>query len=76
MNCLWFLSSRDSLIIAEVNADEDRELSQRFEIKGYHTLKFFPAENPQEPILYKGERSAAALVEWVNEKLGIFSLSY
>ena len=37
---------------------------------------FFPAENPQEPILYKGERSAAALVEWVNEKLGIFSLSY
>lgn len=76
MNLIWFLSCRDSLIIAEVNADEDRELSQRFEIKGYPTLKFFPAENPQEPILYKGERSAAALVEWVNEKLGIFNLKY
>ena len=62
--------------MAEVNADEDRELAQRFEIKGYPTLKFFPAENPQEPILYKGERPAAALVEWAHANFGIFNLSY
>lgn len=61
----------DNLIVAEVNADEDKDLAQRFEIRGYPTLKFFPAGESQEPIVFKGERSAAGLVEWTNEKLGI-----
>ena len=53
-----------------MNADEQTELAQRFEIRGYPTLKFFPAGESQEPVLFKGERTAAGLVEWVNEKLG------
>lgn len=65
------LRFRDNLIVAEVNADAEKELGQRFEIKGYPTLKFFPAGESQEPVLFKGERTAAGLVEWVNEKLGI-----
>lgn len=63
----------DSLIVAEVNADAEKELGQRFEIKGYPTLIFFPAGVSQEHVLFKGERTAAGLVEWVNEKLGIRS---
>ena len=53
-----------------MNADAETELAHRFEIRGYPTLKFFPAGENQEPVLFKGERSASGLVEWVNEKIG------
>lgn len=55
-----------------MNADEDKELANRFEIHGYPTLKFFPAGHPDAPEVYQGERSAEALTNWLNEKMGPF----
>ena len=57
---------RESLIVAEVNADEDHELGERFNIQGFPTLKFFPAGST-EPIDYEGGREAKDLIAFVNE---------
>lgn len=53
-----------------MNADEDRELGDRFQISGYPTLKFFPAGAANEPEDYEGGRTAMDLVRYTNEKLG------
>ena len=37
---------------------------------GLDTLKFFPAGHPDAPEVYQGERSAEALTNWLNEKMG------
>ena len=63
---------RESLIVAEVNADEDHELGERFNIQGFPTLKFFPAGST-EPIDYEGGREAKDLIAFVNEKIGFGS---
>lgn len=62
--------NRPTVIVAEVNADEDHELSERFSIEGYPTLKFFPAGST-DPVDYNGGREAKDLVDFLNEKLGI-----
>ena len=69
---LYFFDSRDSIIIAEVNADEDRILAERFEIAGFPTLKFFPAGAADAPEDYEGGRTAMDLVRYTNEKIGMF----
>lgn len=70
--CVSFMN-RESVIIAEVNADEDRVLGDRFGIQGFPTLKFFPAGST-EPEDYEGGRTAADLVRYMNEKAGIPSI--
>lgn len=57
-------------MIAEVDADADKELAERFEIHGFPTLKFFPAGEKVEFEDYKSDRSLDALVNFVNEKVG------
>lgn len=61
---------RENIIIAEVNADEDRVLADRFQIQSYPTLKFFPAGAADAPEEYEGGRTALDLVRFVNEKVG------
>ena len=65
--------TRENVVIAEVDADADRVLADRFEIHGYPTLKFFPAGEKVEAEDYKGDRSLDALVNFMNEKAGRFS---
>ena len=64
---------RENVVIAEVDADADRVLADRFEIHGYPTLKFFPAGEKVEAEDYKGDRSLDALVNFMNDKAGMFS---
>ena len=66
------LTQRDSVIIAEVNADEETELATRFDITGFPTLKYFPAGAADEPIDYDGQRTADDLTRWTNEHAGGF----
>ena len=61
---------RDSIIFAEVQADVEPELSQRFEIESYPTLFFFAAGSTVEPEKYKEERELEIIVHWLNEHLG------
>jgi protein disulfide-isomerase A6 len=63
-----FLPS-DDVVIAAVDATENMELADKYEVKGYPTIKYFPkgSTTAQE---YGGGRTADTIVSWVNEKAG------
>lgn len=60
---------RESLVVAEIDADEEVDIAAKYDIRGYPTIKLFPRRNPQQPIDFKGERTAQGLVEWTNSQI-------
>jgi protein disulfide-isomerase-like protein len=64
-----FSKYKNQAVIASVDADAHRELGKRFEIKGFPSLRWFPAGS-LTPESYNGGRTAAAIVDYVNEKAG------
>lgn len=62
------LKQRDPpLRIAKVDATEERELSDRFGVRGFPTLKFFRGGKASE---YEGGRTASDIVKFVVKKSG------
>ena len=60
------------VVIASVDADEHRSLGQRFAVRGYPTLKWFPkAAKVDAPQDYSGGRTADSIQDWVLNKLGV-----
>eukprot|EP01039_Chlorochromonas_danica_P002387 gene2387-2619_t len=57
------------VLIAKVDATEEGDLASRFDVSGYPTLKFFPA-NSAEPIPYESARTAAGMLEFINTQAG------
>eukprot|EP00899_Mesostigma_viride_P006967 jgi/Mesvir1/16271/Mv08515-RA.1 len=55
--------------IAKVDADEHKELGSRFEVRGFPTLKWFPAGSLTAEE-YVGGRTAEDLIAFVNGKMG------
>jgi protein disulfide-isomerase-like protein len=55
--------------IAKVDADAEKSLGSRFGVKGFPTLKWFPAGSTT-PVDYEGGRTADDIVKFVNEKAG------
>jgi len=51
--------------LAKVDATEHKELGQKFEVKGFPTLKFFKNGEPQE---YTGGRTADTILAWIKKK--------
>ncbi len=60
----------DGVIIAKVDADAERSLGERFEVKGFPTLKWFPKGSTTGEE-YDGGRTADTIVSWVNGKTGL-----
>jgi protein disulfide-isomerase-like protein len=58
-----------NVVIAKVDATEDGDLASRFDVSGYPTLKFFPA-NSAEAQPYEGARELENLVDFINEHAG------
>lgn len=56
--------------IAKVDCDTHKDVAGRFEIKGYPTLKWFPA-NSLTAEDYKSGRTATDIVQFVNDKTGL-----
>jgi len=62
-----FERSKASVLIAKVDCDAHKDLCAKYEVQGYLTLKWFPA-NTAEPQDYDGERDAEGIVQFINDQ--------
>merc|ERR1712014_557228 len=62
------LAEKDSPItLGKLDATEESKTAEKFEVRGYPTLKFFKNGKPME---YGGGRTADTIVSWVEKKTG------
>jgi protein disulfide-isomerase-like protein len=57
------------VIIAKVDATEEKDLSSRYGITGFPTLKFFPHDS-SEPMDYNSGRDLESFVSFLNDNAG------
>jgi len=60
-------TSGSAVKLGKVDATVESSLGERFQVKGYPTLKFFRSG---EPVEYEGGRTATEIVNWVTKKSG------
>jgi protein disulfide-isomerase A6 len=54
-------------VLAKINCDAESAVCQKYGVKGYPTLKFFP-KGSTEPIDYDSGRTAEDIVKYINNK--------
>eukprot|EP00742_Colponemidia_sp_Colp-10_P003020 GILJ01003222.1.p1 GENE.GILJ01003222.1~~GILJ01003222.1.p1 ORF type:complete len:506 (-),score=101.83 GILJ01003222.1:92-1516(-) len=57
----------NSVVVAKVDATAAKAVGDRFDIKGFPTLKFFP-KGRKSPVDYNGGRNAAAISRYIREQ--------
>lgn len=51
--------------IAKIDATVNRQMAQKFQIKGFPTMLFFGVDDKSSPVPYQSERTADAMVSWL-----------
>jgi protein disulfide-isomerase A1 len=59
-----------SVVIAKIDATSN-DVNPKLGIRGFPTLKLFPANNKNEPIDYQGDRSKADLIQFVQDNASV-----
>lgn len=65
-------ANNSTVVLGKVDATVHRPLGERYEVKGFPTLKFF---NNGEVSEYTGGRDANSIISWVNKRSGDFSIN-
>jgi len=60
-------TKESDVVIADLDANEHKDLAGRFGVSGFPTLKFFK-KGSTEPVDYNGGREAADIVEFINKE--------
>lgn len=61
---------RNKVVIAKVNADEHRELGDRFQVQGFPTIKFFArGKSVHSPINYSSGRTVEAFMQYIEKTI-------
>jgi len=50
--------------LAHVDCTDDKTLCQRFDVRGYPTIKMFPVDEDSQPLAYKNARSEQSFVNY------------
>ncbi|XP_062244006.1 protein disulfide-isomerase A2 [Platichthys flesus] len=58
------------LRLAKVDAAEEKELAEEFEIGGFPTLKLFINGDRKQPVDFTGKRTAEGIVQWMKRRSG------
>eukprot|EP00871_Galdieria_phlegrea_P004081 jgi/Galph1/4674/GphlegSOOS_G3338.1 len=58
------------VIVAAIDADMYSDIAKQFDVTGFPTILFFPAEKNKKPVEYDSGRSAADIVRFVNRHAG------
>ncbi|KAF4356424.1 hypothetical protein F8388_013289 [Cannabis sativa] len=57
----------EDVVLAKVDATEENELSQEYDVQGFPTIFFF-VDGVRKP--YPGQRTKEAIVTWIKKKIG------
>lgn len=60
---------KGSVKLGAVDVTQHQELGQKYDVRGYPTIKFFPPGEKSAPLDYEGGRTATTIVEWGLTKL-------
>ncbi|EGR32155.1 prolyl 4- beta polypeptide, putative, partial [Ichthyophthirius multifiliis] len=61
---------QNKIYLAKIDATQNPSITQRFQIQGYPTLKYFSNGNLEQPKDYNGGRTAQEIISWVTKKSG------
>ncbi|XP_035516453.1 protein disulfide-isomerase A2 [Morone saxatilis] len=56
--------------LAKVDAIDDRELADEFDIGSFPTLKLFIAGDRKQPVDFTGKRSVEGIIQWMKRRAG------
>uniref|UniRef100_A0A8D2ZKW6 Protein disulfide-isomerase n=1 Tax=Scophthalmus maximus TaxID=52904 RepID=A0A8D2ZKW6_SCOMX len=56
--------------LAKVDATEEKELAEEFDIGGFPSLKLFVHGDRKQPVDYTGKRTAEGIVQWMKRRAG------
>ncbi|XP_037546224.1 protein disulfide-isomerase A2 [Nematolebias whitei] len=56
--------------LAKVDASEEKELSEEFEVSSFPTLKLFIDGDREKPVDFTGKRSADGIIQWLKRRSG------
>lgn len=66
-----YVFASDKVSIAKVDADAEKDLGQKYGVRGFPTLKWFDGVKGSEPEDYTGGRDLESLQKFVAEKTGV-----
>lgn len=70
----YFAPLKDKILIAEIDATEND--APGFQIKGFPTLIFFPANHKDEPITYSSARTVDSMREFIFDNADLVSVLF